>query len=888
MEIGKKYEHSGIEKKWYTFWEEKGFFKADPSSDKPPYSIALPPPNVTGVLHMGHTVMAVVQDIMSRYKRMSGYDVLWLPGTDHAGIATQMVVERDLQKQGISRHDLGREKFLEKVWEWKQANGGTITKQLRCLGSSLDWSRERFTMDEMLSKAVVEVFVSLYEEGLIYRNNYIINWCPSCRTALSDLEVDYQESDGNLWHIKYPVKGEEGRYLVVATTRPETMLGDTGVAVHPEDVRYKDLIGKSVILPLMNREIPIVADPVLVDMEFGTGAVKVTPAHDFNDFETGKRHDLEEINVIDETGKINSLGGKFEGLGVIEARKAIVEELDSLGLLGNIDKHSHSVGNCDRCRTVVQPILSKQWFVKIEPLAKPAIEAVETGRIVFQPEHWKKTYFEWMYNIKDWCISRQLWWGHRIPAWYCSDCGETVVARTEPSVCPECSSKKLERDPDVLDTWFSSALWPFSTLGWPEKTDDVKKYYPTTLMETGFDIIFFWVARMIMTGLKFVGDIPFEKVYFHGMVRDEKGQKMSKTKGNVIDPLDITEKYGADALRFTFAMMPLSATDLKLSKDVIEGYWNFINKIYNAVRFSLMQFDEGEVLEFDPIKYDDDDFSPADKWILCRLDSATEQVGKSLEEMRFSDAAGTVYHFFWHEFCDWYIELVKPVFFGEDIKKKEVTKKVLLKVLDASLKLLHPFMPHVTEELWQGLPVKYGDKKESIMISPFPVPGNFKRFEAEAQTMEQVLEIITGIRTIRAENNIKPSLETDVILSLQRDVKTVLFSGEAYLKRLARVKNISFAEENFEPGKETASTVVKGGTIFIPLAGIVDFSEEIKRIEKEIGKLQKDYDVCEKKLTNENFLKKADPKAVEKEKAKHAELSGKLDHLKNRLGEIAG
>jgi valyl-tRNA synthetase len=887
MEIGKKYEHAGIEKKWYSFWEESGFFKADPSCDKPPYSIVLPPPNVTGVLHMGHTVMAVVQDIMSRYKRMSGYDVLWLPGTDHAGIATQMVVERDLQKQGISRHDLGREKFLEKVWDWKKTNGGTITRQLRSLGSSLDWSRERFTMDEMLSKSVVEVFVSLYEEGLIYRNNYIINWCPRCRTALSDLEVDYQESEGNLWHIKYPVKGEKDRCLTVATTRPETMLGDTGVAVHPEDPRYKDLIGKTVLLPLMNREIPIVADSVLVDMEFGTGAVKVTPAHDFNDFETGKRHNLEEINVIDETGKINGLGGKFEGLDALAARKAIVEELQTLGLLGNIDKHTHSVGNCDRCSTVVQPILSKQWFVKIEPLAKPAIEAVETGRIVFQPEHWKKTYFEWMYNIKDWCISRQLWWGHRIPAWYCSDCGETVVARTEPSVCPECSSKKLERDPDVLDTWFSSALWPFSTMGWPEKTDDLKKYYPTTLMETGFDIIFFWVARMIMTGMKFMGDIPFEKVYFHGMVRDEKGQKMSKTKGNVIDPLEITEQYGADALRFTFAMMPLSSTDLKLSKDAIEGYWGFINKIYNAARFSLMQFNEGEVLEFDPCEPFEEDFSFADRWILFRLDTAIEQVAKSLEDMRFADAAGTLYHFFWHEFCDWYIELVKPVFFGEDESQKGVAKKVLVKVLDSSLKLLHPFMPHVTEELWQGLPVKYSSKKESIMISDYPKGGQFAKYGDAAFVMDQVLEIITSIRTIRAENNIKPSIETDLVLSLSSDVKDVLVNGEAYLKRLARVKSIDYVDETYVADKETASAVVKGGKLYLPLAGLVDFSEEVKRIEKEIAKLQKDFDMCDNKLKNENFMQKASSEAVEKEKLKYNEITEKLDHLKNRLGEIS-
>lgn len=885
MEISKKYDHLGIEKKWYQFWEENGFFKADPNSDKPPFSIVLPPPNVTGVLHMGHTVMTVVQDVMSRYKRMSGFDVLWLPGTDHAGIATQMVVERDLQAKGLSKYDLGREKFLEKVWEWKEENGSTITTQLRCLGTSLDWSRERFTMDEMLSKAVREVFVSLYEEGLIYRNNYIINWCPRCHTALSDLEVDHEDSDGNLWHIKYPVVGNSEEFLVVATTRPETMLGDTAVAVHPEDKRYGHLAGKEVELPLTGRAIPVIADSILVDMEFGTGAVKVTPAHDFNDFETGIRHNLEEINVIDENGKINSLGGKYEGLTTPEARKKIVEDLESSGLLLKVEKHLHAVGRCDRCRTVVEPILSKQWFIKIESLAKPAIEAVESGKIVFQPENWKKTYYEWMYNIKDWCISRQLWWGHQIPAWYCEDCGETTVSRVDPDKCSKCSSPNIKRDEDVLDTWFSSALWPFSTMGWPENTKDLQKYYPTTLMETGFDIIFFWVARMIMMGLKFMKEIPFEKVYFHGLVRDEHGHKMSKTRGNVIDPLEITEKYGADALRFTFAMMPLTARDIKLSVDWIEGYWAFINKIYNATRFSLMQFKDGEVLDFDPVEYRDDNFSFADKWVLTRLEKVTVEVNKTLEEMRFNDSAGAIYRFFWNEFCDWYIELVKPTFFGDNELEKEVSKKVLLKVLDASLKLLHPFMPHVTEELWQNLPLSYSSKPASIMIAPFPKKGNSPQFEEEAETMEQIMEIITCIRTIRAENNIKPSNEINIFLALNSELEPIVKEKEEYIRKLARV-NIEFVKESYSPDSETASALLKGGMVFIPLAGLVDFSEEISRLEKEIGKVTKEFLVCDKKLSNSGFLEKANPDVIKKEQEKHLKLKENLEHLKNRLNEI--
>ncbi len=884
MEIDKKYDHLSIEKKWYQFWEEKGFFKADPSSKKPPYTIVLPPPNVTGVLHMGHAVMVVVQDAMSRYKRMSGYDVLWLPGTDHAGIATQMVVERALNKEGISRHDLGREKFLERVWQWKKENGSTITRQLRCLGASLDWSRERFTMDENLSKAVREVFVSLYEEGLIYKNTYIINWCPHCRTALSDLEVDHENVEGHLWHIKYPISGSD-EFLTIATTRPETLLGDSAVAVHPDDKRYAHLIGKKVKLPLTDREIPIIGDAILVDIEFGTGAVKVTPAHDFNDFETGKRHNLEEINVINEKGEINELGGKYAGMTTTEAREAIVADLDKLGLLLKVEKHMHAVGHCQRCKTIVEPILSDQWFLKMEDLAKPAIDAVETGKIVFQPETWKKTYYEWMYNIKDWCISRQLWWGHQIPVWYCEECGEMIVSREDPAKCTKCGCEKLRRDPDVLDTWFSSQLWPFSTLGWPEKTPELAKYYPTTLMETGFDIIFFWVARMIMMGYKFMGEKPFGKVFFHGLVRDKFGQKMSKSKGNVIDPLVVTEKYGADALRFTFAMMPLAGRDVKLSDEWFEGYWAFINKIYNATRFCLMQFAEGEKLDFNPVEYKSDDFSFADKWILSKLEDVTKEVRKNLDEMRLNDAAGAIYHFFWHEFCDWYIELIKPTFFGTDENAKTVGKKVLLKVLDASFKLLHPFMPHVTEELWQSLPFSFDGREESIMISRFPELGDCPVFEKDAQTMEEIIEIITVIRTIRAENNIKPSAELPLKLALVEGLRNALSEKLEYIIKLARVKDVEFVD-TFTPDKETASSLVKGGTLYIPLAGFIDFTDEIKRLEKEIAKLQKDFDLCDKKLNNPNFLEKAQPEVVEKEKAKHTELSENLTHLKARLEKI--
>ncbi len=884
MTLGTRYDHRGVEAKWYKEWESRGYFTAHPESDKPPFCIVIPPPNVTGSLHMGHAVTVTIQDIVCRYKRMTGFDVLWLPGTDHAGIATQMVVERELAKEKLTRHQLGREKFLERVWAWKREYGNRISQQLRCLGSSLDWSRERFTMDEGLSRAVIEVFVRLYEEGLIYRDTYIINWCPRCRTALSDLEVEHEDRDGALWYIKYPVKGTS-EFLTVATTRPETMLGDTAVAVHPDDPRFRHLIGKTAILPLMEREIPIIGDAELVDIEFGTGAVKVTPAHDFNDFATGKRHRLAEINVIDEEGKINEAGGPYRGLPTMAARERIVADLEERGLLVKKEPHRHAVGGCQRCKTTVEPILSKQWFVKIAPLAKPAIEVVESGRIEFIPDHWKKTYFEWMYNIKDWCISRQLWWGHQIPAWYCDECGELIVTRIAPVKCPKCGGTKLHRDPDVLDTWFSSALWPFSTLGWPEKTPDLKKYYPTSLMETGFDIIFFWVARMIMMGLKFGGDIPFHKVYFHGMVRDEKGQKMSKTRGNVIDPLDITEKYGADALRFTFAMMPLTARDLKLSVSQIEGYSGFCNKIYNAIRFALMQFDENELVEFDPAAYREDAFSLADRWILTRTGEVADEVARNLESYRLSEAAAKLYHFFWHEFCDWYIELAKPILIDGSPAEKAATKKVLLKVLDSSLRLLHPFMPFITEELWQALPFRNTRRSPSIMLAEFPKGEEFPRFADDAAAMERIIELVTTVRTIRAETAVKPSLTIPAVLVTTKEHHAEAKSAEPYLKRLAKVSPFSLVGHHV-PAKGDASAVVALGTLYLPLAGVIDLAEEARRIEKELGKLRRDHQIVSQKLQSESFLTKAPADLVAQERARQGELATKMAHLEKRLSEV--
>jgi len=697
--LSKGYEPQQVEEKWYRQWEACGCFHADEASAKPHYAIVIPPPNVTGVLHMGHALNNTLQDILCRWKRMTGHEVLWMPGTDHAGIATQNVVEKQLAAEGKDRHHLGREGFVERVWQWRAESGGQIINQLKRLGASCDWERERFTMDEGLSKAVREVFVRLYNEQLIYRANRLINWCPRCHTALSDLEVEHEEKQGHLWHLRYPVIGSD-RHLVVATTRPETMLGDTAVAVNPEDERYRELIGKKVLLPLVNREIPIIAD-AYVDMEFGSGAVKITPAHDFNDFEIGKRHDLEFINVLDESGVVNANGGPYAGQERYEARANVVADLENLALLEKIDAYGNAVGECYRCKTVIEPYMSKQWYVAVKPLAEEAIKAVQQGQTRIVPAQWEKTYYEWMFNIQDWCISRQIWWGHRIPAWFCDDCDEITVSLEDATSCAHCGSGKIRQETDVLDTWFSSALWPFSTMGWPERTATLEKFYPTSCLVTGFDILFFWVARMMMMGIKFMDEVPFRDVYIHALVRDAQGQKMSKSKGNVIDPLHVIDEYGADAFRFTLAAFAAMGRDIKLATERISGYKAFANKLWNAARFALMNL-EG----FDPaaIELDSLELSLADQWILTRLQETAAATNQALADYKFNEAASTLYAFTWHQFCDWYIELVKDDLYGADAAVKLRARCVLYTVLEQLLRLLHPLMPFITEEIWQALP----------------------------------------------------------------------------------------------------------------------------------------------------------------------------------------
>ncbi|MDF1565830.1 MAG: valine--tRNA ligase [Deltaproteobacteria bacterium] len=882
--LDKSYDPAAVERRWYEAWEQAGHFVADPESGKPPFSIVMPPPNVTGSLHMGHALTATIQDMMVRWKRMSGFEALWLPGTDHAGIATQMVVERELQQsEGKSRHDLGREAFLERVWEWKKAYGSRITEQHKALGTSCDWSRERFTMDEGLSRAVREVFVRLHEEGLIYRATRLINWCPRCHTALSDLEVDHEEQKGHLWHLAYPVEGTDRR-LVVATTRPETMLGDTGVAVHPEDPRYKDLVGKSVRLPLVDRLIPIVGDAVLVDMEFGTGAVKVTPAHDFNDFETGKRHELEEISILDIDAKVNENGGPYQGLDRNEARKKVVEDLEALGLLEKVEDYENKIGGCQRCRTVVEPYLSQQWFVKAGVLAEPAIEAVEQKKTVFVPESWEKTYFHWMRNIQDWCISRQLWWGHRIPAWYCDE-GHVTVAREAPAACGECGATALRQDEDVLDTWFSSGLWPFSTLGWPEQSADLKFFYPTSLMETGFDIIFFWVARMMMMGIHFMGEVPFETVYLHAMVRDEKGQKMSKTKGNVIDPLEVSEKHGADALRFTLASMAGQGRDIKLSLDRVAGYQAFANKIWNAARFALMNLEDYEADGVEPWA---GNLLPADRWILSRLDRAVAGTKDALEGYRFDEAARITYGFFWGELCDWYIELAKAPLRGDlGDEAKKTSQRVLVHVLDEALRLLHPMMPFVTEEIWQKLPL--GDERPaSIMIASYPEPNPSRQDDAGEATMARLIEAISGVRTIRGESRISPKAKLEVeVHAPDAEARASFEENEGYFLGLCGASRLTVKEPGTPPAK-AAVHVATDLDVYVPLEGIVDLDEEANRLEKELGKVAKDLNGLEKRLGNEGFLARAPEEVVVESKARLAELQEVHARIESNLKRLRG
>jgi valyl-tRNA synthetase len=875
-EIEKVYNPRKVEEKWSEFWLKSRLFHAEPSSDKGKnFCIVIPPPNVTGSLHMGHALNNTLQDILVRYKRMAGFNVLWVPGTDHAGIATQNVVERELKKEGTRRQEIGREKFIEEVWKWKEKHGSHIIHQLKRLGASCDWDRERFTMDEGLSRAVREAFVRLYEKGLIYRDLYLINWCPRCLTALSDLEVEHQEQEGHLWYIRYPLTPQpplsndrrEGE-IVVATTRPETMLGDTAVAVHPDDDRYEKLIGKKVVLPLVNREIPIIADH-RVDREFGTGAVKVTPAHDFNDFVIGNDHRLPRINVFTPDAKMNEQAIHFAGLDRFECRRRIVEELEEKGFLVKTEPHKLSIGHCYRCHTVVEPYLSLQWFVRTKPLAEKALAAVREGKARFYPENWTKTYEQWMENIKDWCISRQIWWGHRIPAWFCEgdpdktcrlECKDPIVSRTAPEKCPHCGSKNLRQEEDVLDTWFSSGLWPFSTLGWPDRTPELQAFYPTSVLVTAHDIIFFWVARMMMFGLEIMGDVPFRDVYIHALVRDAEGKKMSKSKGNVIDPLEIMDKFGTDAFRFTLAALAAQGRDIKLSEQVIEGYRNFCNKIWNASRFTLMNLmgfePHQEKLEWGP--------SPYDHWIIIKLSETAGLVSEAIKKYEFDLAAKAAYQFFWHDFCDWYLEFSKIT----------LNKQVLYDVLGASLSLLHPFIPFITDEIWSLMPGKH--KRKFLDQCDYPSSQSVLRqisgfsekiARDDASIVNLIIPVIESIRSIRGENRVPPAKEMTAIVYAKRPEDRIHFQGwEDVIKRLSRAASLDIMDKAPAPKGMAHVVVADGLEVFIPLTGLVDFSAEIQRLDKEIGKLKVDIERREKRLQDENFVSRADVDVVEEER----------------------
>ncbi len=861
-----------FETKWYEFWEKKGYFqpKDDPNVEN--FSIVIPPPNVTGALHIGHALNGTLQDIMVRYKRMKGYNVLWVPGTDHAGIATQNMVEKDLASKGIKKEDLGREKFVEKVWEWKEKYGNRIVEQIKRLGLSCDWSRLRFTMDEKLSKAVRKVFVELYKEGLIYKDKYIINWCPRCHTALSDLEVEHKEEEGKLYYIEYPFEDGNGG-VIVATTRPETMFGDTAVAVNPNDERYKDIVGKKVILPIKNKPIPVIADEY-VDMEFGTGVVKITPAHDPNDFEVGRRHNLDLVVAIDDYGRMTEEALHYKGMDRFECRSKLVAELESKGFIKNVAQHRHAVGHCYRCKTTIEPYVSEQWFVRTKPLAEPAIEAVKDGRTRFIPQNWEKTYFEWMYNIKDWCISRQLWWGHRIPVWKCEDCGKYTVSEEDPAVCEHCGSKNIKQEEDVLDTWFSSALWPMSTLGWPEQTEDLKRFYPTSLLVTGFDIIFFWVARMMMMGLHFMKDVPFRDVYIHALVRDQYGQKMSKTKGNVIDPLEVVEKYGADSLRFTLAILAAQGRDIKLSEDKIEGNRRFMNKIWNAYRYIKLNT-EGQTFDEKPKK-----LSQASVWIKSRLAKTIRKVEDALNQYKFNEAASAIYQFTWHEFCDYYIEMSKV---HMDDEFSYSIKYTLLEVFETILRLLHPFIPFITEELWQKLPNKKG---ESIMIAEYPKFKESDIAEELESAMDTVIDIIRAIRNLRSEYNIPPSKKIKVFVKTEDEkVQSILVNFKNYVHALALVDELSITTKPVD-GCVVQSTVY--ADIYLPVEGNIDVEKEVERLTKLLKKQEKSMNFLNNKLNNEAFLEKAPKELVEEKRAELEEVTRLYNKTKGIIEQLKG
>ncbi|MDR3310110.1 MAG: valine--tRNA ligase [Oscillospiraceae bacterium] len=868
MELDKVYDPRSAEPEIYKYWEDNNLFRAEADPDKPPFSIVIPPPNVTGQLHLGHALDNTVQDVLTRAKRMQGYAAVWVPGTDHAGIATQIKVEEELRKEGLTRYDLGREKFLERVWAWKDKYGGRIIEQLKLLGSSCDWSRERFTMDDGCSRAVREVFVRLYEKGLIYKGNRIINWCPHCTTALSDTEVEHEETPGHFWHIKYRVKDTD-EYVVVATTRPETMLGDTAVAVNPNDPRYAHLVGKTVILPLVNREIPIIADDY-VDTDFGTGCVKITPCHDPNDFEVGQRHNLEQILVMDNDARIIN-GGVYDGLDRYDARKRIAADLDALGLLGKIEEHSHNVGKCYRCGTTVEPITSPQWFVKMAPLAEPAIDAARGGRVKFVPERFTKTYLSWMENVRDWCISRQLWWGHQIPAWTCADCGHITVSRTDPDACGHCGSAKIERDPDVLDTWFSSALWPFEVFGWPDKTSELDYWYPTTVVTPGYDIIFFWVARMIFSGVEQMGDVPFRTAYIHGLVLDANGKKMHKSAGNGIDPQEMIDKYGADALRMNMITGNSPGNDMRFYTERCEAMRNFANKIWNASRFVLMNLKISEISLPDTL-------DAADRWILTKLNETTREVTDNIERFELGVAATKLYDFIWDDFCDWYIELTKPRLYSEDESAATAAQRVLLYTLAELLKLLHPFMPFITERIWQSLPGASG----SIMVRKYPEFDESLYFPDDAASFSQVTDAIRAVRARRAEMNIPPSKRSSlaIVVSDARS-ESVFAAAREYLKKLAYATDVTLQSAAPDSLGGLVSVATDAVRIFIPLAELVDVDAERARIVKELEKAKSEIEKTEAKLRNAEFTSRAPEQVVQVERDKIARLTA----LAANLGE---
>ena len=875
-ELEKNYNPSEIEDRLYQKWLDKKYFHAEVDRSKKPFTIVMPPPNITGKLHMGHALDNTMQDILIRSKRMQGYEALWVPGTDHASISTEVKVTNALKEEGIDKHELGREGFLKRTWEWKKEYGGTITSQLRKIGSSCDWDRERFTMDEGCSKAVQTVFINLYNKGLIYKGSRIVNWCPVCNTSISDAEVEHEEQAGHFWHINYPVVGEEGRFVEIATTRPETLLGDSALAVNPKDDRYKDLIGKQVQLPLTDRTIPVIADEY-VDMEFGTGVVKITPAHDPNDFEVGKRHNLPEINILNDDATINNLGGKYAGMDRYEARKAMVADLDALGLLVKVEDHVHNVGTHDRCKTTVEPMIKQQWFVKMDELIKPAVEGVKNGDIELMPASMDKTYFNWTDNIRDWCISRQLWWGHRIPAYYCKDCGEMTVSAEKVCTCPKCGSTNVEQDPDTLDTWFSSALWPFSTLGWPEKTEELDYFYPTDVLVTGYDIIFFWVIRMIFSGYEHMGKKPFGKVLFHGLVRDSQGRKMSKSLGNGIDPLEVIEKYGADALRYTLITGNAPGNDMRFYWERVEASRNFANKVWNASRFIMMNDPDNKIKTTDE---QPDNLTAADKWILSKMNHLIAEVTENMEKYELGIAVAKLNDFIWEEFCDWYIEMVKPRLYNDEDTTKNAAIWTLKTVLIDALKLLHPYMPFITEEIFCNIQ----DDEESIMISSWPVYDEKFNFPDEEVAIQTIKEAVRNIRNVRAQMNVAPSRKAKVyVVSEDALIRDIFENGRVFFATLAYASEVAVQSDKSGIPDDAVSAVIPGAVLYIPFAELVDIDKEIERLKKEEGRLNGEIKRCEGMLGNEKFISKAPQAKIDEEKAKLEKYQQMLAQVRERL-----